>query len=152
VLVLLASFCVWTKSLVCKDAVLLGIPLFRALSEDFALLSRQKFSVPCQPSGRSYHPVRTPIYPLFHPSGRRVLPSGCQTHQASSVRTTYIFRSDLYCIEKLLFQPVSVRTSQQPVRTPLSDRSDSDSFQVQFKGRLLQPSGRRRFPSGRAHT
>jgi hypothetical protein len=35
---------------------------------------------------------------------------------------------------------------------PLSDRSASDSFQVQFKGRLLQPSGRRGFPSGRTHT
>jgi hypothetical protein len=32
--VLLASFCVWTKSLVCKDAVLQGIPLFRRISED----------------------------------------------------------------------------------------------------------------------
>jgi hypothetical protein len=34
VLVLLASFCVWTKSLVCKDTVLQGISLFRRISED----------------------------------------------------------------------------------------------------------------------
>jgi len=54
VLVLLASFCVWTKSLVCIDAVLTGIPLFKVMLEDSALLSRQKFSIPCQP-------VRTPI-------------------------------------------------------------------------------------------
>jgi hypothetical protein len=52
------------------------------------------------------------------------------------------FRPDLHCFEKLLFQLASVRTSQHPVRTPFSDRSTSDSFQVQFKGRLLQPSGR----------
>jgi hypothetical protein len=61
-------------------------------------------------------------------------------------------RPDLHCFEKLLFQLTSVRTSQQPVRTPLSDRSASDSFQVQFKGRLFQPSGQRGFPSERAHT
>jgi len=41
---ILASFCVWTKSLVCKDAVLQGIPLFRVMSEGSALFSRQKFS------------------------------------------------------------------------------------------------------------
>jgi len=61
-------------------------------------------------------------------------------------------RPDLHCFEKLLFQLASIRTFQQPVWTPLSDRSTLVSFQVQFKGRLLQPSGRRRFPSGRAHT
>jgi hypothetical protein len=42
--------------------------------------------------------------------------------------------------------------SHQLVRTPLSDRSALDSFQVQFKGRFLQPSERCGFPSGRAHT
>jgi hypothetical protein len=134
-LVLLAAFCVWTKSLVCKDTVLSGIPLFRVMSEDSALLSRQKFSVPYQLSERSCHPVRTSICLLFHQSERRTLPSGRQSDQASSVRTTCIFRPDLYCFEKLLVQPVSVRTYQQPVRTPLSDRSASDSFQVQNKGR-----------------
>jgi hypothetical protein len=112
----------------------------------------RSFQSPCQPSGRSYHSVRKPICPLFHPSGRRALPSGRQTDQASSVRMTCIFCPDLYCIEKLLFQLASVRTSQQPVPTPLSDRSALDSFQVQFKGRLLQPSRQRGFPSRRAHT
>jgi hypothetical protein len=62
------------------------------------------------------------------------------------------FRPDLHCFEKLLFQLKSIQTSQQPVWTPLSDRLASDSFQVQFKGRLLQLFGRRGFPSGRAHT
>jgi hypothetical protein len=36
------------------------------------------------------HPVRTPICPLFHPSGRRAIPSGRLTNQASSVRTTCV--------------------------------------------------------------
>jgi hypothetical protein len=31
------------------------------------------------------------------------------------------FRPDLHCFEKLLFQLAYVRTSQQPVQTPLSD-------------------------------
>jgi hypothetical protein len=95
--------------------------------------------------------VRTPICLLFHLSGRRAIPFGCQSDQASSVRSTCIFRPNLYCIEKLLFQPVSVRTSQQPVQTPLSDRSASDSFQVQNQGRLIHPSGQCGFPSERAH-
>jgi hypothetical protein len=55
-----------------------------------------------------------------HPSGRRIF----------SVRT-------LHCVEKLLFQLASVRTSQQPVRTPLSTRTVSDSFQVPIKGRSI---------------
>jgi hypothetical protein len=64
------------------------------MSDDSACKS-EEFQVPCQPSGRSSHPVRTPICPLFHPSGRRVIPSGRQTDQASSVRT-------LHCVEKVL--------------------------------------------------
>jgi hypothetical protein len=51
---------------------------------------------------------------------------------ASSVRTTYLSVRTLHCIEKLLFQFASVRTSQYPVRTSISDRSASDSFQVQI--------------------
>jgi hypothetical protein len=121
-----------------------GIPLFRVMKilHSFQVKS---FQSPCQPSGRSCHPVLTPISPPFHLFGRRALPSERQSDQASSVRTTCIFRPDLYCIEKLLIQLVSIWT-------PLSDRSASDSFQVQFKGRLLQLSGRRGFSSGRAHT
>jgi hypothetical protein len=61
-------------------------------------------------------------------------------------------RLDLHCLEKLLFQLASVRTSQETVWTLNSDRSALDSFQVQFKGRLLQPSGRVGFLSGRVHT
>jgi hypothetical protein len=62
----------------------------------------RRFSVPCQPSGRPSHPIRTPFYPLLHPSRRRAIPSGRQTDQASSVRTRYISVRTLHCIEKLL--------------------------------------------------
>jgi hypothetical protein len=65
------------------------------------------------------HPVRTPDRP------------------ASSVRTMYLSVRTLHCIKKLLFQLASVRTSQQPIRTPISDRSALDSFQVQNMGRLI---------------
>jgi hypothetical protein len=98
------------------------------------------------------HPVWTPICPLFHPSRRRVIPS--RRHDKSSIicPDDVHSRPDLHCFEKLLFQLASVRTFQQPIWMPLSVRSASDSFQVQFKGRLLQPSGRRGFSSGGSHT
>jgi hypothetical protein len=79
------------------------------------------------------HPVRTLICPQFQSSGRRAIPSGHQTDQASFVRTTWISIRTLHCIEKLLCQLASVRTTQQPVRTMSSDRSTSDSFQVQIR-------------------
>jgi hypothetical protein len=85
-------------------------------------------SVPCQPSGRLCHPVRTPIYPLFHPSRRRAIPSGCPTNQAPLVWTTCISVRTLHYIEKLLFHLASVRTTQQPVRPPFSIRSSFRFF------------------------
>jgi hypothetical protein len=56
---------------------------------------------------------------------------------ASYVKTTCSSVPTLHCIEKFLFQLASVQTSQQPVRMPISDRSASDSFQVQNKERLI---------------
>jgi len=102
---ILASFCV---SLKCKDVVNRD-STFRVMSV-VSTCKSEEFQVPCQPSGRSSHPVRTPICPLFHPSGRRVIPSKCQTDQhhpsgqsVQSVRTPY-------CIEKFLCQLASVQT------------------------------------------
>jgi len=113
-------------------------------------LQVRRIQVPCQSSGRSSHPVRTPICPLFHPSGRHVIPSGRQTDQhhpsgrsAHSVRTPY-------CIEKFLCHLASVRTFQQHVRTPPSTRSVFDFFPSSKKGKINQPSGRYGIPSGRA--
>jgi hypothetical protein len=91
---ILASFCVWTKSLKCKNVV----------NRDSTIQSLQvrRIQVPCQPSGRSSHPVRTHICPLFHPSRQRVIPSGRQIDQASSVRTTCLSVRTLHCVEKVL--------------------------------------------------
>jgi hypothetical protein len=90
----------------------------------------RRFQTPCQP-------VRTSICPLFHQFGRRVHPDQTPDRPASSVQTTYLSVRTLHCIEKLLFQLASIRTSQQLVRTSISDRSASDSFQVQDMGRLI---------------
>jgi hypothetical protein len=93
---ILASF--WTKSIVCKDAVNRDSTIQSTLWR----LCTAKKSVPCQPSGQSYHPVRIPICSLFHSSGRRAIPSGYQTDQASSIRTTCISVWTLHCVEKIL--------------------------------------------------
>jgi hypothetical protein len=103
---ILASFCVWTKSFKCKDAVNRD-STFRVMSVVSACKS-EEFQVPCQPSRRSSHPVWTPICPLFHPSGRRVIPSGRQTDQHHlSGRSVHSVRIP-YCIEKFLCQLASV--------------------------------------------
>jgi hypothetical protein len=77
------------------NMLLSGIPLFRVMSEDSALLSRQKISESLSAVRMTCHPVRTPICPLFHPSGQRAIPSGRPTDQASYVRTFIVSRS--YC-------------------------------------------------------
>jgi hypothetical protein len=146
----LATF--WlTKSLVCIDSFIRDSTIQSDVrrfctaykSEDFGSLLAVRTTC---------HPIRMLICPLFHPSGRCAILSGRPDRPSIICPDNVLSRPDLHCFEKLLFQLESVRTFQQPVRTPLSDRSASDSFQVQFKGRLLQPSGQRGFPSGHAHT
>jgi hypothetical protein len=126
---ILDSFCVWTKSLMCKDAVNRDSTcqsIFRRLCtakkiEDFRfpvsrpddMLSHPDAHLSTVPFIRTTcHTVRTPVRP------------------ASSVQTTYLSVQTLHCMKKLLFQLASVRTSQQLVRTSISDRSALDSFQV----------------------
>jgi hypothetical protein len=83
---ILASFCVWTKSLVC-------VKMLHRDSTIQKCFRVRRFSVPCQASGRSSHPVRMPICHCsirlddmpycpdsrktkHHLSGRCVSPSG----------------------------------------------------------------------------
>jgi hypothetical protein len=57
---ILALFCVWTKSLMCNDAVNRD-STFRVMSEDFAC-ELEEFQVPCPPSGRCVIPSRRPSF------------------------------------------------------------------------------------------
>jgi hypothetical protein len=99
---ILASFCVWKKSLMCKDIVNRDSTcqiIFRRLCtakkiEDFRL------------------PVSRPDDVLSHPDAHLSIAPFVQTtchtvwtpdRPASSVRTTYLSVRTLYCIEKLLF-------------------------------------------------
>jgi hypothetical protein len=126
---ILASFCVWIKLLVCNDA-----PQGFYYSE--MLQSQKIFS--------SLSAVRTiePSHPddhlsLFHPSGRRAIPSGLQTDQASSVRTTCLFVRTLHCVEKVLssLHPSGHFSSTSGLLSVLDQFQIS--FQVPRKGRSI---------------
>jgi hypothetical protein len=116
---ILASFCVWTKSLMCKDAV----------KRDFTCQSI--FRRLC--TAKKIEDFR---FPVSRP-GDVFIPTGRQTDQHHPSGQPIFSVQTLHCIEKLLFQLASVRTSQQPVRTPISTQTVSDSFQVPIKGRSI---------------
>lgn len=81
-----------------------GIPLFRSASDDSALFLQVRDFGSLPAVRMTCHPVRTLIGPQFYSFGRRTIPSGRPTNQASFVRTTLISVWTLICIEKLLFQ------------------------------------------------
>jgi hypothetical protein len=133
----LASFCVWTKSLMCKDAVNRDSTcqiIFRRLCTAKKI---EDFSFPFS------HPEDVSSHPDAHlstvPSVRTTCSSRPDARQTSIIRLDDIsFPSGpLHCIEKLLFQLAPIRLSQQPVRTHISTRTVSDSFQVPIKGRSI---------------
>jgi hypothetical protein len=117
---ILDSFCVWTKSLICKDVA----------NWDSTVRSEvrriSKFPVSRSDDVSS---CRTSICLLFHPSGRRVFPSGRQTdkhhlsgRRVSSVRTPTSYReASVTACSVRTFQQ-HVRMFQQHVRTPISSR------------------------------
>jgi hypothetical protein len=111
---ILASFCVWTKSLICKDAVNMN----STVQSEVRRISKFPVSRPDDVSSRPdahlstapsvwtmCHPVRTPDNP------------------ASSVRTTCFFRPDTSLYREVSVPACSVRTFQQHVRTPISSRT-----------------------------
>jgi len=147
VLVLLASFCVLTKSLVCKDVVLQGIPLFRRISEDSVYKSENLWFHVSRPDDRaipsrrpsdhcSIHPDDVP-YRLdasqtkHHPSGRRAFPFGPSTVSRS-------------------FYPACICPDNSAARPDAYQYSTSFRFFPSSNmGRLIQPSGRCGIPSER---
>jgi hypothetical protein len=115
---ILASFCVWTKSLMCKDVVNRDSTcqsFFRGLC-----IEDRSFQIPCQLSRRS-----------VIPSGRPPVHCSIRLDDVSSrpdARQTSIIRPDPTLCRGVSVPAVSVRTSQQPVWTPLGTRLVSDSF------------------------
>jgi hypothetical protein len=139
---ILASFCVWTKSLVSNDA-----PQGFYYSE--MLQSQQIFS--SLSAIRTIEPSRPDDHlSLFHPSGRHAIPSGLQTDQASSVWTMYHFRPDptLYREAYVL---ACIRPDILAARPDAYQYSNSlRFFPSSNKGKIDQPFGRCGIPSGRA--
>lgn len=89
------------------------------------------------PSGRRDLSVYTPICPLFHPSGRCVIPSGRHTvqHHSSGQRAPSV--RTLYCIEKFMFQHAPFgRFSSTSRRLSVLERF-TDSFQIPRNGRSI---------------
>jgi len=97
---ILALFCVWTKSLMCKDVVnrdsTIQCDVRRFCLKVIRISSSLSAVGTIEPSRPDDHLI------LFHPSGRRAIPSGLQTDQASSVRTTCLSVRTLHCVEKVL--------------------------------------------------
>jgi hypothetical protein len=132
---ILASFCVWTKSLKCKDAV--------NMDSTIQSLQVRGIQVPsCQPSGR----------PSVHCSIRPDdVSSRLNAIQTSIIHPDEVFiPSEPHTVSRsFLCQLAFVRTFQQHVQTPPSTRSASDFFPSSEKGKTSQSSGRCGIPSGR---
>jgi hypothetical protein len=126
---ILASFCVWTKSLLCKDAVNKDSTIQSDVRQ-FCLLVRRIQD--------------------FLSAFRTIEPSHPDVHLSTvpSVRTTWSFHPDATLYREGSIQLASVRTFQQHVRTPLNTQSVSDFFPSSKKGKINQPSGRCGIPSG----
>jgi hypothetical protein len=97
----------------------------------------KRFQFPCQPSGRRVILSRRPSVHCSIRPDDMFIPTGSQTdqHHPSGRRIFSVWT--LHCIEKLLLQLASIRTSQQPVWTQISTRTVSNSFQVPIKGRSI---------------
>jgi hypothetical protein len=126
---------------VCKDAS-------QGFYYSVVLQSQKIFS--SQSAFRTIEPSRPDAHlSLFHPSGRRAIPSGLETDQASSVRTTCLSVRTLHCVER--FYPACIRPDVLAAHPDASQYSNSlRFFPSSNKGKIDQPSGRCGIPSGHA--
>jgi hypothetical protein len=125
---ILALFCVWTKSLMCNDAVNRD-STFRMMSED-SVCESEEFQVPCQPSGRCVIPSGRPsVYCSIRPEDVSFRPDIRQTSIICS-DDVFLPSGHLHRIEKLLCQLASSG------RLLVLERF-TDSFQVSRKGRSI---------------
>jgi hypothetical protein len=96
----------------------------------------RRFLVPCQPSGRCVIQSGRPSVTV--PSFRTTCHTVWTPDRPNIIRSDDVhFRPDHPLCREGSVQLAFVRTSQQPVRTPLCTRTVSDSFQVPIKGRLI---------------
>jgi hypothetical protein len=116
----------------CKDAVNRD-STFRVMSVD-SVCELEEFQAPCQPSRQSSHPVWTPICPLFHQSGQRVIPSGLQTvqHHPSRRRTLSVWTPTLYQEASVL---ACIRPDVSAARPEASQFSNGFLILSKFKER-----------------
>jgi hypothetical protein len=136
---ILASFCVWTKSLKCKDAV-------NRDSESASQKNSSSLSAvwTIEPSRSDAHlstvpSVRTTCHPIQTPD-----------RPASSVRTKCSFRPDPILYREVSV-PVCIRPDVSAARPDASQYSNSlRFFPSSNKGKIDQPSGRCGIPSERA--
>jgi hypothetical protein len=135
----LALFCVWTKSLMCNDAVNRD-STFRVMSEDFACKSKE-FQVPCQPSGRCVIPSGHPsVYCSISPDYVSFRPDIRQT--SIICRTTCFFRPDTYIVSRS-FCASLLRPNVSAARPDVYQFSNGSLILSKFKkGKINQPSGR----------
>jgi len=137
---ILASFCVWTKSLICKDAANRD----STVQSEVRRISKFPVSRPDNVSSRpdahlSTAPhVRTMCHTVWTPDSL-----------ASFVRTTCFFRPDTSLYREASVPACSVRTFQQHVRMPISSRTVHWFFPSSKKGKINKPSGQCGIPSGR---
>jgi hypothetical protein len=133
-----------TKSLVCKDALHRDSTIQKYF-RDSALVTSQNNRFPVnRPNDRAIPSGLLSVHCSICPDDMACRPEARQIKHHPSRRCVISVRT-LHCIEKLLFQFSSVRTYQQPVRTPLSIRPSFRFFPFSVMGRLMQPSGQRVF-------
>jgi hypothetical protein len=101
------------------------------MDSTFQTLQVRRIQVPCQPSGRSSHPFRTPICPLCHPFG--------PPRQISIIRLDEVFiPSGSHTVSRSFCASLhsSGRFSNTSGRLSILDQF-SISFQVPRKGRSI---------------
>jgi hypothetical protein len=132
---ILALLCVWTKSLMCNDAVNRD-STFRVKLEDSACES-EEFQVPCQPFGRCVIPSGRPsVYCSTRPNDVSFRPDIIQT-SSICLDNVLLPSGHLHRIEMLLCQlSPSWRFSSTSRHLSVLERF-TDSFQVPRKGRLI---------------
>jgi len=135
---ILASVCVWTKSLMCKDAVNMDSTIQSDVRRFYLQVIRISSSLSAvqtiKPSRPDPHlSTVTSVRTTFHPVRTPNRPSIIRPDDVS-------LRLDPPLCREGSIQLPSVRTFQQHVRTPLSTRSILDFFPSSKKGKIDQPS------------